>query len=230
MDKTKIWVLGSAIVMIGVLALGWFTGIDPLLQAKATTDEQRVAVEAQNQATEVVIAKLKKDFESIDELKVELAGLRSSIPADGQLPGFLSQLDSLAAGSATKVTDLTVSEAIPYTAPATSVVVVEEPVEGDAEAASTEGEADEAVEAPEAPAAPLAPPTITDPRITSENFVAIPVDVTVEGDRAGARAFIDGLQHGTRLFMATSITMKPMDDKPGQYTTQVAGYVYTLLN
>src|SRR5690606_26277867 len=110
MDKTKIWILASAIVMVGILALGWFVGVDPQLKAKASTDEQRVSVEAQNTATELAIVKLKKDFESIDELKTELAGLRSSIPAAGELPDFLTQLDNLAAGSKTKVISLTVSE------------------------------------------------------------------------------------------------------------------------
>jgi hypothetical protein len=76
---------------------------------------------------------------------------------------------------------------------------------------------------------PDVPTTITDPRITPENFVAIPVDVTVEGDKVGARLFLDKLQHGTRLFMATQISLMPIDDKPGMFTSQVTGYVYVLL-
>ena len=226
MDKTKIWILASAIVMVGILALGWFVGVDPQLKAKAASDEQRVSVEAQNAATELTIATLKKDFESIDALQTQLTGLRGSIPAAGELPGFLTQLDSLAAASKTKVIDLTVSEAIPYTAPATSVVVPpEEPVEGE------EGDADAAAETPvePTPETPEVPTTITDPRITPENFVAIPIDVTVEGDRDGARLFIDKLQHGTRLFMATQISIMPNEEKPGIFTSKVQGFVYVLL-
>ncbi|MCU1561515.1 MAG: hypothetical protein JWP90_2468 [Mycetocola sp.] len=222
MDKTRIWILASAIVMIGILALGYFVGIDPQLKAKASTDEQRVSVEAQNTATGLTIAKMKKDFESIEALKAELIALRGSIPDAGELPKFLTQLDTVAAESNTKVTSLTVSEAIPYTAPATSIVVpVEEPA----------GDADAAAKAPgePVPAVPDVPTTITDPRITPENFVAIPVDVTVEGDKVGARLFLDKLQHGTRLFMATQISLMPIDDKPGIFTSQVTGYVYVLL-
>ncbi|GHD47216.1 hypothetical protein D9V29_05775 [Mycetocola manganoxydans] len=225
MDKTKIWILASAIVMVGILALGWFVGVDPQLKAKASTDEQRVSVEAQNTATELAIVKLKKDFESIDELKTELAGLRSSIPAAGELPDFLTQLDNLAAGSKTKVISLTVSEAIPYTVPATAVPPVAAPVDGEE---SAEPEADPVAE-PVAPEGPAVPTTITDPRITPENFVAIPVDVTVEGERDAARSFIDKLQHGPRLFMATSIAIMPIEERPGIFTTQVTGYVYVLL-
>ncbi|MBG6238964.1 Tfp pilus assembly protein PilO [Mycetocola sp. CAN_C7] len=221
MDKTKIWILASAIVMVGILALGWFVGVDPQLKAKASTDEQRISVEAQNTATELTIVKLKKDFETIDDLKTQLAGLRGSIPAEGQLPSFLTQLDTLAAASNSKVTSLTVSEAIPYTAPATSVAPVEEPVD-------SEGEAPDADAAAE-PEAPDVPDTITDPRITPENFVAIPVEVQVEGDRDAARAFISELQHGPRLFMATNITIAPIEDKPGVFTATISGYVYVLL-
>jgi Tfp pilus assembly protein PilO len=226
MDKNKIWILGSAIVMIGILALGWFVGVDPQLKAKAFTDEQRVSVEAQNTATELAIVKLKGDFESIDALRDELAGLRGSIPADGQLPAFLTQLDTLASDSATKVTSLTVAEAIEYTAPETTVVAP--PVE-EAEEGETEGEAPPETDAAAAPEVPETPTVITDARITSENFVAIPITVTVQGDRNGARSFIDKLQHGPRLFMATQITIAPKDDEPGQFDTTVTGYIYALL-
>lgn len=231
MDKFKIWILGLAIVMVGILALGWFVGVDPQLQAKAAADEQRVSVEAQNTATVAAIEKLKGDFETIDALRAELAGLRGSVPAGGELPAFLTQLDTLASESATLVTALTVAEAIEYTAPATSVVEppVEAPVEG-AEEESAEGdEAAETDAAASVPEGPETPTVITDARITSENFVAIPITVTVQGDRDGARSFIDKLQHGRRLFMATQITVTPKDDAPGQFDTTMTGYVYTLL-
>lgn len=225
MDKTKIWILASAIVMVGILALGWFVGVDPQLKAIASTDEQRVSVEAQNTATELATVKLKKDFESIDDLKTQLAGLRGSIPAESELASFLTQLDVLAAASKSKVTSLTVSEAIPYTAPETSTPPVEAPVEGEADG---EGEEEPAADTP-AEDVPEIPRTITDPRINSENFVAIPVEVTVEGDRDAARAFIDELQHGPRLFMAITINIAPIEDKPGVFTSTVSGYVYVLL-
>lgn len=208
--------------MIGILAMGWFVGVDPQLQAKASTDEQRVSVEAQNTATELAIAKLKGDFESIDELRTELASLRGSIPAGGELPAFLTQLDTLASESATSVTSLTVSEAIEYTAPATSVVVEPvEPVEGD-----NSVETDAAASVPETPETPT---VLTDARITAENFVAIPITVTVKGDRDGARSFVDKLQHGPRLFMATQITISPEGEESNLFDTTVTGYIYTLL-
>ncbi len=227
MDKTKIWVLASTIVMVGILALGWFAGVQPQLSAKASTDEQIVSVEAQNQATQLTIAKLKKDFESIDELKSELTGLRGSIPAAGELPDFLTQLDNLAAGSRTKVTSLTVADAVAYTMPLTSVAPIVIPAEGEAAEPEADTNADAAAEV--SPEVAPAPRTITDPRITPENFVAIPVEVAVEGDRAGARLFLDKLQHGPRLFMATQISITPVDEKPGVYTSRVSGYVYVLL-
>lgn len=221
MDKTKIWILASSIVMVGILALGWFVGVEPQLKAKAAADEQRVAVEAQNTATELTNIKLKSDFEKIEELQTQLAGLRSSIPAVGQMPAFLTQLDNLAAASKTKVISLTVSEAVEYTVPETSVP----PVEVDGEAETDAADVDVVAEP-----VPEVPKTITDSRITSENFIAIPIEVSVEGDRNGARSFVDKLQHGPRLFMATQIVILPLDEKPGMFTSTVTGYVYVLLN
>lgn len=229
MDKTKIWVLASTIIVVGIVALGWFAGVEPQLAAKASTDEQILSVQAQNQVTELTNARLKEDFESIDALKGELTGLRGSIPAAGRLPDFLTQLDNLAAASRTKVTSLTVAEAVAYTVPATSVAPVESPVEGDAGESEVDADANADMAAEVEPAAPLVPRTITDSRITAENFVAIPVEVTVEGDRAGARLFLDKLQHGPRLFMATQISILPVEEKPGVFNSRVSGYVYVLL-
>lgn len=226
MDKTKIWIAASSIVMAGILALGWFVGIDPQLQAKAATDELRESVEVQNDATQLVIGKLKGDFENIDELRTELTGLRSSIPATGDLPAFLTQLDDLAKASNTIVTSLNVSEAVEYTAPATAVEVVPETEPG-AEAAPEAEAAPDAAPAEEA--ATDVPSVITDSRITSANFVVIPVTVTVEGDGAGARLFLDELQHGPRLFLATQITLEPKDAVSGVFSATVGGYVYVLL-
>ncbi|PWC06733.1 hypothetical protein [Mycetocola zhujimingii] len=231
MDKYKLWVLGLAVVMVGILAMGWFVGVDPQLQAKAAADEQRVSVEAQNDATVQTIAKLKGDFESIDALRAELAGLRSSIPADGDLPAFLTQLDTLAAESGTTVTSLTVAEAIEYTAPETSVVVppAEAPAEDSGEEAAEGDEAAETDAAASEPEGPETPTVITDARISAENFVAIPITVNVQGDRDGVRSFVDKLQHGPRLFMATQLSMAPKDDAPELLVTVVTGYIYTLL-
>ena len=227
MDKTKIWILASSIVMVGILALGWFVGIDPQLQAKAATDEQRVSVEAQNEATQLAIGRLKGDFENIEALRTELAGLRTSIPASGDLPAFLSQLDTLTKESKTTVTALSVSEAVEYTAPATAIQATPEPAEPGAEPAP-EAEAAPDAAAPAEETAPV-PSVITDSRITSANFVVIPVTVTVEGDAAGARSFLDKLQHGPRLFLATQISIAPKDIVAGTFSATVGGFVYVLL-
>ncbi|MET4638625.1 hypothetical protein [Mycetocola sp. 2940] len=220
MDKNKIWSLASVIVMIGVLALGWFAGIDPLLKARAATEEQRVSVEAQNEATQLAIARLKGDFENIDALKAELVELRTSVPAAGSMPAFLTQLDTLARESNTTVKSLSVSEAIEYTAPSTAV---EEPPAAEP-APDSEAPAPAPVEAE-----PETPSVITDSRITSANFIAIPITVTVNGDKAGTRSFLDKLQHGPRLFMATQVSTGPVGDDGVEFTATVSGYVYVLL-
>ncbi|MET0843395.1 MAG: hypothetical protein ABWY23_06070 [Mycetocola sp.] len=228
MDKTKIWIVASSIVMAGILALGWFVGIDPQLQAKAATDELRESVDAQNEATQLAIGRLKGDFEKIDELRTELAGLRSSIPESGNMPAFLTQLDNVAKASKTTVTALSVSEAVEYTAPATAVEVVPEAETGAEPAPEAEAVPDAAA-APVDEAAADVPSVITDSRVTSANFVVIPVTVTVEGDAAGARSFLDKLQHGARLFLATNISIAPKDIEAGSFSATVGGYVYVLL-
>lgn len=222
MDKTRIWVIAASIVMAGILALGWFTGIDPQLKAKAASDQERASVEAQNEATELAIATLKGDYENIEALRAELARLRTSIPATGNMPAFLTQLDNLSKASNATVTTLTVDEAVEYTAPATAIEAA--PVE------PANPEADATTDATVAPVeeAPEAPSVITDPRITAENFVVIPVSIVAAGDKAGVRSLVDKLQHGPRLFLATQVSI--VDDvDAGTSTTTIGGFVYVLL-
>lgn len=229
MNRDKIWIVASAIVMIGVLALGWFVGVQPQLAAKASTDAQRATVDAQNESTTSVIAKLKGDFATIDEWRERLEELRASIPADAQLPLFVKQLDDLASSSATVITGIAIADAIPYTPPATTETGAA--AEGDEEADGSDSGDSETEDATEpAPTEPAAPDIFTDARITGSNFVAIPIGIQLIGTYADALDFVSELQHGTRLFLVTTLTTEENSDDPALVDATIAGYAYALID
>lgn len=242
MDKNRMWILGSAIVMVGVLVLGWFIGIQPQLAAKALNDVQRYSVEAENDATEAALAVLKADFDNIEALRTELATLRGSIPAVAGISAFLTEVQAIQDASDTTVTSISVADPVPYTAPATAVVVPDVPAEAPVEGAEAEpAETTDAV-APPVPAGPVAPVIPTDPAITEGNFVAIPITLAIDGSYANALNFVEKLQHGKRLFMVTQFTSNPGDgagapeegsEDAGAADTSasssVTGYIYALL-
>lgn len=234
MDKTKIWMLAGAIVMVGVLAMGWFVGVQPQLTSIADTDSQTESIRAQNQATEIANAKLKGDYENIDEFRAELEKLRGSIPADAAMPTFLTQIDALASSTGTVIAGITVDEPQPYTAPASSAEAPAAPAaeatDDSAEGAETASEnSDAEAQTEEEDTAPV---ISTDPRITAENFVAVPVSIDVRGTFAQAMEFTSALQHGTRLYLVTELSTSESPETATdimQVEAHVSGYVYVLL-
>jgi Tfp pilus assembly protein PilO len=233
-----------------VLVLGWFVGIQPQLAAKALSDVQRYSVATENEATETALVVLKDDYGNIEALRTELAALRESLPAAAEISAFLTQLDAIALSSDTQVNTITIADPVPYTVPATAVVVPEVPADTPAEGADAaegaEANTEEATEAvvPEVPTGPVAPLVPTDPMITETNFVAIPISLSVGGSYANALNFVDQLQHGKRLFMVTQFasseadTAAAPDENGGDVkaapaasgaTTTISGYIYALL-
>ncbi|MFP3380300.1 hypothetical protein SB767_28695, partial [Bacillus sp. SIMBA_069] len=67
--------------------------------------------------------------------------------------------------------------------------------------------------------------------ITSQNFAAQPVTITVRGQYANILDFVNGLQKGSRLFLVTSFSTGPTtgtDAVPGSLDAKIAGYIYSL--
>ena len=136
MDKNRIWVIGSVLVMVVVLVLGWIVGIQPQLAATATANDQRASVEQTNVMQEAALAKLKKDFAGIEALKDELASLSQSVPTGTEAPAFLNQLDALAIAYGVTLTGVTMDDPQAYT-PVAAPVAAETATDADADTAAT---------------------------------------------------------------------------------------------
>jgi hypothetical protein len=66
----------------------------------------------------------------------------------------------------------------------------------------------------------------TDPLITAENFVVVPIAITIEGPWPNVLDFIDRLQHGQRLALVTDI--KATRDAGESFTVILGGTIYVL--
>ena len=208
----RLWAIGTAIVVIAILVLGWFLGVSPSLAQAAISDDQRVSVEEQNVRHEATLAELKTQFENIDEYKTELAGLRRAIPAGGDLSTFIGQLQDLEAQSGVIVKSITTTDAVPFL---NSAIVTTPAVEAPVDGAETQGGAIETV-------APTS-------GVNELNFVSIEVGLSVSGSREQVLDFVDALQLGSRLYLVTGLSIVE-DDLTGTFTASVTGAVYVLLN
>lgn len=258
MKPSQIWVIGAALASVLVIAGGYFLGIAPQFAAASAADQQRAGIEAQNAIYEVQLAKLQKDFKTIDDEKAKLAALRTSVPASPDLSDFLTQLNELAAATQVTVTSFTTSDALPYPGPsaagaaqeaaekpATEKPATEEaPADGDADTATAE-EPSEPAAAPATTALPGvgSDEEQTSPLITPDTFAAIPVTLTVTGGDPNVQAFLAAAQSGKRLFLVNAFTLAPAEAAPTEegaeadpnapvssFSGTLSGYVYVLLS
>lgn len=226
MDKNRIWVFGSVLVMVAVVALGLLLGIQPQLAAIAAADADRMGVEASNAGQSTVLTQLITDFQEIESLKAQLAPLQASVPSGTDMSSFVTQIDGLAGTTKVTLTGLTVADAVPY-------LPVEAPV--DPAVAAEAATADASAEGATAEAAPAPPvsmagvPPFTSPEITTNNFASLTVDITVVGRYADTLAFVNGLQTGERLVLVSGLTTTPLEEGSDQVTAVISGLVYVLV-
>lgn len=83
MNGNRLWAVGTAVLVLILLAGTFFLGVSPQLSATDTATASLTAVQAQNAAEEVTLKGLKKDYEDIEDLRDELEELRLSVP-DGR--------------------------------------------------------------------------------------------------------------------------------------------------
>ena len=210
MSKNKLWVIGATLIMVITAASGWLIGVQPQLAAAGNANRDRANVKALNAGHEALLVKLKRDYQNIEALRVDLTALRIGIPASAEMPSFVTQLNFLARSHGVIVKSISVSDAKPYL-----------PVS--AAGGST--------------AAPA------NPKITSENFVAIPVQLAITGPYAKALDFVHDVQTSARIFLVATFsstgttrskgavgTKQPESTSSDTVDATIGGFVYVLLD
>jgi hypothetical protein len=243
--SNRILVIGTALISIIALMLGWLLGVSPKLAEAAVDDRERTNVEAQNLVHEAELAALIKQFEGIDDIRDRLDDLRESLPPGADLPRFIRQLSALGANSGVAITDLTTGSAISYVPTVSDVPAAPVDGEGMVEGeALVEGEAPVEGEALVAdPATTAGQPVVTSSLVTAENFILIPFTVQTAGGYEGTLGFLKGLQTGERLYLVTNLGVATVavEGAPAargvagipaslSYETTITGYLYVLVD
>lgn len=233
MDKNKIWIAGSVLLMVVALGLGWFLGVEPQLSSAAVAESQRASVQALNVQQEATLASLKKNFANMNALKAQLADLSESVPSDTAIPAFVDEVDAIGSSTGVTVAGIAVADAKPYTP-----VSPPAPTGGAATptptATPSPGATPTATPTPTPTAVPGMPP-VTSSKLTSANFSSLAVTLTVKGTYGQALAFVNGLQTGKRLFLVNGINTTTATSSsgsakaaPGEETTTVNGLIFVV--
>lgn len=203
MDKNRLLMIGVILAIAVVAGLGYLFGVQPQLAAAQAADVQRSTIATQNSLTEANLTKLRSDYSNLGALKAKLAKLQASIPSSPALDTFLQDLYVLASSTGATVSAFTPADAVAYTPPAAPVPA---PAATGTTSSSSPSPTPAPSVAPVAPAAPQSPTVQSNPLITAQNFVAIPVKIGILATDANALTFLDKLQNGSRLFLVTSFS------------------------
>ena len=201
--------------MVVIVVGGWLLGIAPQLAIAATANSDRANAVVANTRNQVVLAKLKRDYENIDALKNQLSTLRDAVPPKADISSFVTELNTLAGAHKVTLKSITVSDAKPYT-PATQAV------------AATSAKASNTPQ--------------TNPKITTANFVIIPMQISMTGDYGRVLDFVNDVQLGRRLILVSTLSSMGSTDSKGtkgnastsggsqKVDSSIGGYIYVLLN
>jgi hypothetical protein len=193
---TRIWTFATVLIMIAVVALGWFLGISPRLADAARFEAERRSVEAQNDVTRAVIAQLQADFENLDELLIELEGLREEFPTAAQYDDAVEELLTRLLSAGLGLQNIQINEPAP-----TTPLVID-------------------------PDAEVPPPEIDGEGILpAGSLLGVPVTVTVTGPLSSILEYIDALQKSPRFSIVTRGDYAVIDGDIGTISFSMVMYV-----
>lgn len=110
MSTLRLWVLGSVLASIVIIALAWFIGVSPRLAEVAAADDERQSVETVNAGYEATLLELQQLSEQLPALTSELETLQTSIPERPELSSLLGELNALAEASGVFLESVVASE------------------------------------------------------------------------------------------------------------------------
>ena len=113
-SSARYWTIGGVLVIVVVLILGFFLGVQPQLQAAAIAQRNLSDVEAQNQLQRVELEALKQQFDQLPEITAELEELRLSIPGTASIDEFVTQLSGQLAAAGVTLVTFTASPGNPF--------------------------------------------------------------------------------------------------------------------
>ena len=225
MSGNRLFGIIIAATIVAVLVLGWVVGISPVLGQITQANTELQAVNAENQAHQIQLDALKTQYESMPELRKELAELQLAAPQTADIEGFLDDLQSLASAAGVTISTVTIGEATLYgmSVDGTPVVQAAAPPATTEEGTdtTTEGTAAVAPTAPTSGAAILAPSAAL-----KDKLYTLPVSFSVSGPTDGVAKFILGCQIGPRLFLLTTWSLSGID--AGSATSSGEGFIYVV--
>lgn len=103
MGTNRLWLIGTFVLIVLMLAGTYFIGVAPQLGAAALAAAETTTVRAQNVGHQQQLDALKEQFENIDSLRSDLEDLRLEVPGEPDQTPLLAQIGALATANEVSV-------------------------------------------------------------------------------------------------------------------------------
>ena len=114
MNANRLAAIVGGVLIIAVVALGWFVGVSPFLNAAQAADDERAGIETENQAHQAELIRKKQQFEDIGLYDAKLKILQLAIPEDDALSMFYRSVDTCLTATGSTLDVINTSEATQF--------------------------------------------------------------------------------------------------------------------
>ena len=233
MSVTRKWSLLAAVLVVAILAAGWFLLVSPKRSDAADLRTQKVSQDAANERLVQELEVLKAQQAELPRQRAELAVMRKQLPDNPALPTLVRSLTE--AGRKIGVDIVTMAPSVP--------VAVVAPVAATTVAPSTETSSDSSTESSDEGSAASdsasTTSTTTTPQPTGPALYQVPLTLEVNGSYFELEQFVNKLEGLRRSFLVTGFTLTTPDSaastgaadsgttlSPGDLTLSLQGRVF----
>ena len=203
MSVTRKWSLMAAVLVVAIVAAGWFLLVSPKRSEAVDLRDQAVSQQEANQRLLTDLAVLKDQQAQLPKQRAELAVMRKQIPDNPALPTLIRNLTESGRKVGVSIDSMAPAVPVAVVQPA-AVVAPTTTTDSTSSTSSTEGSAEStdssaAATTPVVPAAPPAP-----------SLYQVPLTLDVSGSYFELEQFINKLEGLKRSFLVTGFTVTPV--------------------
>ena len=192
MTETRKWSALAAVLVVAIMAAGWFLLVAPKRSEAADLKTQTAAQETTNVSLQQKLQQLQVQQKDLPQQRALLAKIETNIPDNPALPSMIRDLTAAARKVGVDITSM--APAVPVAvAAAPGAIVAVPPAEAPADGSTPATDAP-VVATPAAPAAAL---------------YQVPLALTVTGSYFELEQFVNKLEALKRSFLVTGFTITP---------------------
>jgi Tfp pilus assembly protein PilO len=198
MTDMRKWSAGAAVLVLAILAAGWFLLVAPKHQATADLKTKATSQEQANAQLQQQIQVLQAQQQDLPQQQAKLATLSTQIPSNPALPSLIRDLTAAANKVGLTIDSMAPAPPVALVAPLTAVAPV--PPASTTDTTDTSGGTDSTATTT---TTPVAPP------VAASTLFQVPLTLSVTGSYFEVEQFLNKLEGLKRSMLISGLTMTP---------------------